>query len=62
MSSFISGEGLTSGEGMSLEHQKIHDENVKKLSSMSESEILQEQAELREMIGSCYLSFIDRLP
>ena len=53
----ITGEGLHSGDGSQVndamtELQQIHEENLKKLSSMSEKEILEEQAKLRQMIGT----------
>ena len=56
MPSIVTGEGLKDG-GMEssnnsvMEVQRIHEENVEKLCSMSEEEILNEQARLKQMIG-----------
>lgn len=52
----ITGEGLHDGDAgqsavVMTEIQKIHAENVEKLSSMSEKEILEEQARLQQMLG-----------
>ena len=53
----ITGEGLQGGDenqanAAMTELRQIHEENLKKLSSMSEKEILEEQAKLRQIIGS----------
>jgi hypothetical protein len=52
----ITGEGLQDGDAgqpsaAMTELQQIHEENLKTLSSMSEKEILEEQAKLKQMIG-----------
>ena len=60
----ITGEGLQdceSGQPCNAmkEIQKIHEENIQKLSSMSEKEILEEQAKLTQMIGiKCSTSIV----
>ena len=52
----ITGEGLQDCEtdisSAVVEMQQIHEENLKKLSSMSEKEILEEQTKLKQMLGN----------
>ena len=52
----ITGEGLQGSDAgqpsaATTELRQIHEENLKTLSSMSEKEILEEQAKLKQMIG-----------
>ena len=49
--SVIEGTGLSATFGKE-EVRKIHEENVKTLSSMSEEEIIAEQKKLLEMLGN----------
>lgn len=49
----ITGEGLGSQKS-EQEAQAIHKENLEKLRSMSEEEILQEQARLLAQLGMCF--------
>lgn len=49
----ITGEGLGSQKSEE-EAQAIHRENLEKLQSMSEEEILQEQARLLAQLGMCF--------
>ncbi|XP_028409671.1 RNA polymerase II-associated protein 1-like [Dendronephthya gigantea] len=59
----ITGEGLNDGDANQsaaamAEIHKIHAENVEKLSSMSEKEILEEQAKLQQMLDPSILKFL----
>ncbi len=52
----ITGEGLHGSDASQpsaamTEIRQIHEENLKKISSMSEKEILEEQAKLKQIIG-----------
>ena len=53
----ISGEGLTSvgvAPGRAQEEVgKIHEENVERLSRLTEGEILEEQDKIRQLLGEC---------
>lgn len=56
MPSIVTGEGLKGGgmessDNSVMEVQRIHEENVEKLCSMSKEEILNEQTRLKQMIG-----------
>ena len=55
VSKFVTGEGLvamgTSKELAQKEMERIHEENVRVMSDMSEEEILQEQEKLKKMLG-----------
>ena len=58
-SGVISGEGLMSvgvaPEEAQEEVGKIHQENVERLSRLSEGEILEEQDRIRQLLGKCVL-------
>jgi len=53
--SLISGEGLVEHAGKTMllnkEVEEIHNENVAKLESMSQEEILEEQARIKASLG-----------
>lgn len=53
----ITGEGLHGSDAAQpveamAEIRRIHEENVKKLSAMSEEEIFEEQAKLKQTLGT----------
>lgn len=64
-SKFVTGEGLVTpgvpGGVAQKEISKIHEENVTKLSSISEEEILQEQEKLKKMLGRVKLTWLTGL-
>ncbi|XP_071963478.1 RNA polymerase II-associated protein 1-like [Antedon mediterranea] len=56
-SNIVSGEGLQ-GEQGSVDLKVIHDENVKKMETMSEKEILEEQTRLLSMLDPNVVKFL----
>ena len=55
----VTGEGLKEG-GSKEDAEKIHMENMDRLSSMSEAEIIQEQQKLLESLGMCVSHIIKK--
>ena len=55
-SHIIDGRGLSASQAEE-EAQRIHKENIQKMSQMSEEEILAEQQELMKILGTFFLSF-----
>lgn len=61
----VTGQGLRTAHSGNVsereEVKKIHEENIKRMSEMSEKEILEEQAKLRASLGKCLLSFMFKM-
>lgn len=61
-SSFISGEGLAilggSEESVKSDIDKIHQENVERLSRLSASEVMQEKDQIEKAIGEIWIGCV----